>query len=152
MRPDKAKLQLRADIKKELQALQREGLINPRRIVDFARNPKTAMHSHFTWDDGVAAEKWRLEEARTLVRVYVTDYGTTNKTVLARTWVSLTSDQKNGEGYRELVAVMSDADMREQLLQDALRDCETFRKKYELLTELAPLFTEMEKISRKHKR
>jgi hypothetical protein len=34
-------------------------------VVEFARNPESALHNCFTWDDKEAASQWRLwEEAR----------------------------------------------------------------------------------------
>lgn len=38
--------------------------VKPRQIVDYAKNPETELHKCFTWDNDVAAEKWRLYEAR----------------------------------------------------------------------------------------
>jgi hypothetical protein len=35
------------------------GVLQPESVVDFARNPKTALHGAFTWDDTEAARKYR---------------------------------------------------------------------------------------------
>jgi len=40
----------------------------PPAVVDAARAEDSPLHRYFTWDDGAAAEKWRLDEARKLVR------------------------------------------------------------------------------------
>jgi hypothetical protein len=39
----------------------------PRDILDDARHPDSPIHAHFEWDDTVAAEKWRLRQAASLV-------------------------------------------------------------------------------------
>jgi hypothetical protein len=49
----------------------RSALLEPEQIVEFARNPSTALHSKFTWDDSVAAHQHRLWQARQLIAVYI---------------------------------------------------------------------------------
>ena len=41
--------------------------VKPQQIVDYAKNPATELHKCFTWDNNLAAEKWRLQEARQIV-------------------------------------------------------------------------------------
>lgn len=57
-----------AAIREELETLITGGVIYPVDVVNAARNPNSAMHSQFEWDDGEAAEAWRLQQARTLIR------------------------------------------------------------------------------------
>lgn len=53
----------------ELERIERErGGIRPRDVVAAARPRASPLHPAFTWDDGQAAEQWRLFEARGLVR------------------------------------------------------------------------------------
>lgn len=40
----------------------------PQRILEKARDSNTELHKCFTWDDTEAAEKWRITEARSVVR------------------------------------------------------------------------------------
>ena len=40
----------------------------PQQILDKARDSNTELHKCFTWDDTEAAEKWRITEARSVVR------------------------------------------------------------------------------------
>ena len=47
-----------------IQAMDPAGLLDPRRVVDYARDPDTALHSKFEWDDSLAAEQRRLRQAR----------------------------------------------------------------------------------------
>ena len=66
-------------------------------------------------------------------------------------WVSLKSDRSGRGGYRSLVAVLSDEDMRTQLLRDAMEDMETFQQKYQHLTELAEVFEAMGRTRKRRK-
>lgn len=47
---------------------QNDGVVTPEEIVEVARNPKHPLHDAFEWDDSIAAEKWRLDQARVLIR------------------------------------------------------------------------------------
>ena len=40
----------------------------PQQILEKARDSNTELHKCFTWDDTEAAEKWRISEARAVVR------------------------------------------------------------------------------------
>lgn len=44
------------------------GKITPKMVVDAARDDDSALHNYFEWDDGVAAENYRMMQARTLLR------------------------------------------------------------------------------------
>jgi len=46
---------------------------NPQRIVEFAENPSTTLHNLFDWNDDVASEKWRLQQARNIVN-HIVEY------------------------------------------------------------------------------
>jgi hypothetical protein len=50
---------------------QRYGQLTPERIVEEARQPSSPLHSYFEWDDKIAAERHRLNQARILLRTIV---------------------------------------------------------------------------------
>lgn len=127
-------------IEQELLALYEanNGLLRPEDVVEFAKDPKTALHKRFEWDDGAAAHQWRLEQARNVIRVHVTVVGAEQRE--ARMWVSLDTDRYTTSGYRSLEDVMTDEERRKMFLKQAQRDFQTFRAKYQTLKELAPLF------------
>lgn len=51
-----------------LRQLERNGKIDPHDVIDEARDPDSVLHSHFEWDDTKAAEAYRMDQARTLIR------------------------------------------------------------------------------------
>lgn len=134
----------------ELQRLKDEGdgLLKPEAVVDAARAEDSVLHRFFTWEDSVAAEAFRLIEARALIRVAVLVEPSSQK--ITRAFVSLTTDRVNrdGGGYRGTIEVMSDAGQRQQLLKQALEEFARFRTKYSSLVELAEVFEAMERAAR----
>lgn len=123
-------------IKRELAALADDGVIRAADVVAAARDEASALHPCFEWDDSEAAEQYRLVQARALLRVYVEVSAPDSSPTPV--FVSLTSDRvKEGGGYRALADVMSNDDMRAQLLADAFRQFASMRQKYQHLKQLA---------------
>jgi hypothetical protein len=132
-------------IKQELEALAEanNGLLKAETVVEFAKDPTTALHARFEWDDTEAAAKYRVWQARQLIKVTVDVLPNENETVY-QVFVSLKDDRRNGGGYRPMVEVMSDENMRKQLLAQAANDFRLWQRKYQQLKELAPVFAQME--------
>lgn len=128
---------------------QNHGFVDPVAVVEYARDPKTALHNRFEWDDTEAAERYRIWQARQIIRmelvVVPVDEGK-GKTV--RSFISLVADRRTeaDKGYRFMVDVLSDTDLREQMLDAAHRDMLIFRRKYNQLNELAKVFEAMEQV------
>lgn len=144
-----ATTQERELIHAELEAIRTAngGLISPEKVVEFAKSELTALHGRFTWDDTEAAKQHRLWEARQIVRIFVTfapDDAVKQHQV--RMYCSLDADRKSDGGYRLLTDIMSHAEMRKQLLNQALRDFRLFREKYQTLKELEPIFSAAESV------
>lgn len=126
---------------KELEHIRQEndGLLRPEDVVQKAEDSESLLHPYFDWDDSEAARKWRLEQARRLIRVAVIIIEP-EQTSPVRAYVSLLGDRPVGNGYRTTVEVLADAGKRRRLLQQALSDLAVFRRKYALLSELAEVF------------
>jgi len=131
----------KALILEELDKITRRhrGILRAEDVVKFAENPDTTLHGEFEWDDDEAAHKYRVFQARNIIRVTVTVIEETDTEHKA--YVSLPSDQKKrGGGYRPLVSVLSNADRRAELLEQAKNELAVFKKKYKDLTELSKVF------------
>jgi hypothetical protein len=137
----------------ELVRANNGGVLQAEDVVEFARNKRTALHEEFEWDDSLAAQQHRIEQARRVIRLTLTVVESPAGTQAIPMYVSLVSDrQQPGGGYRPLVDVMSAEDMREELLRQALGDLKSVRKRYEQLQELRPIFRAIEKVEGKTQR
>lgn len=122
------------------------GVLQPESVVEAARPADSPLHSRFEWNNSKAAQEYRIWQARMLIRVTVqvldAKSGKTD-----RVFVSLKSDRyEERGGYRALVSVLSDEDLRRQLLLEALEEFSFFREKYGRLKELAAVFEAMKKV------
>lgn len=112
------------------------GIVTPQAVVEFARDPTTALHSRFDWEDSIAAAKWRLEQARSILRVAVKYVGEVEKRPIAA-FVSLGSDRIRGGGYRSTVRVLDDDEKRGELLEQAKQEARAWADRYKEFNELA---------------
>lgn len=117
-------------------ATENGGVLEPERVVAAASAETSPLHKYFEWSDSKAAAKFRLNQARELIRVVVQYVGPERDSVPCRVFVSLTSDRREG-GYRVMADVLSDDVMRARLLADALEEMRRFEIKYAKLKELS---------------
>lgn len=139
-----------SSIREELEKIRDKngGMLLPEAVVEFARDKKTALHAEFEWDDTEAAAQYRLVQARHVIRLNIDVIPTENGNVAVPVYVSLVRDRRKGQGYRTLRDVMNSADMRAQLLQQAVEELRRVQRKYESLRELAPVFTVLDRVAR----
>lgn len=127
-------------------AVENGGLLKPETVVAEARPKTSPLHSKFDWDNSSAAQKYRLHQARQLIAVSVELLAGTDEKM--DVFVSLTTDRRKG-GYRIMSHVLSDTQMRAQMLSDALDELELFRDKYRRLKELAEVFKAIRKVKKR---
>lgn len=139
---------------RELEKVRKSGrgVLRPASVVEFAKNPKTTLHSKFEWDDIAAGHQYRLEQARKIIRITV--MVTESDKTPFRAYYSLRNDRNNEDGgYRGIVDILSSKQMTQQLLEEALEDAKVFKLKYARLQALVPLFDAIDatvkKLSRK---
>lgn len=113
---------------------EHDGLLTPHDVVEAARNKNSSLHSWFDWNDGLAAEKWRLWQARQLITLQITRIE--NEPV--RTYIHVKTVDR--EGYRAITEVMVKPKLRKAAIEEAEQEFRTFEQKYKRLSELAPIF------------
>lgn len=119
-------------------------------VLDDATSKRSPLHFHFEWDDEEAAHQFRLDQARlllrSLVKVYITDEG---EQAVRKVWVNIHSDELEDNAYEELEYAMQSPILRKRVLGKALRELESFQRKYDDLVELGDVFTAAEKARKK---
>lgn len=128
-----------SDYRQELELIRvkNKGLLRPHDVVKFARDPKTALHKKFTWDNTKAAEEYRLWEARTLIRVAVIVEENTSEEV--RAYVSITDSRGKEGGYYAIAEILDNKALTARMLQDALNDLNLFRDKYNSIRKISDI-------------
>lgn len=105
------------EIAQELERLAASGMLKPSDVVNAARDANSPLHTHFCWDDTEAAERWREEQARQMIRnIRITVNA--GIPVEVRAYVSLSADRESGLGYRKMTDIMNSEFMRRQLAEE----------------------------------
>lgn len=128
----------------KLMSKDHEGLLRPEAIIELASSPAHPFHKYFTWDDDEAAHRWRITEAQMLIRSYKIVIEPLSVKVRALT--SLYQDRDDGGGYRWTTDVLARPDMRQQLLEVALKELQALESKYAHLEELSRIWDEAREI------
>ncbi|MFC2252507.1 hypothetical protein ACETRX_22920 [Labrys portucalensis] len=127
----------------ELLRQQYQGELTPEDVVNDARNNNSPLHSFFEWNDGAAAEQYRLQQARGLIRAVVAVYVRDDKPA-ARMRAYVHIPEKGSPHYRETSHAMSQQDTRDIVLQRAWKEFQEWKRRYQDLAEFANIFTAAE--------
>jgi hypothetical protein len=123
-------------VREELESLETpEGVIPPEAIVERARAKNSAMHGMFEWDDNEAAQKYRLMQAKQILRIFVVETRIkqedgTFDVIEHRVY------EKAPEGYKRVLAMVNNPDEWEFLLTEVKGDLSAARRKLVTLEAL----------------
>lgn len=122
----------------ELEKLETQnGLLTPEKVVEAASDPNSPIHRYFEWNDGEAAHRYRVWQARVLIfrcRIKITNADETQVRFPMR--VALMQDRKDGGGYRKVTEIMENPVQRNELMNMALTSLKNWQSRYEMLKDL----------------
>lgn len=128
-----------AAVAAELQRLVDEhGSLTADLVLAAAADESSALHSRFTWDDDVAAEKWRHREATTLVRQVKVTVVQGERRVVVPAYVSVVEST----GLRVRVPTgraMADPELWPQVLAETRQQLAGLRNRLSAFDEAAPV-------------
>lgn len=113
-------------------------------ILQDAEKVSSPLHDHFEWDDTEAAHQHRLDQARYLrgaFEITFVNESAPEETITSIAFMGLKpagSPKRNA--YKDAMTILSDEELRSQLLGVALEALIAWKKKYAHLNELAKFF------------
>ena len=122
-------------------ALEKEGRLTAQTLVEVNRPEDAPLHKAFEWDDTEAAERWREHQARNIIHS-ITVVREEQEPVRAFFNIVTTAPQ-----YESIETIVQTEDKYAALMKMALRELIAFKKKYEQLKELAPVFDAIEEVA-----
>lgn len=132
----------------ELLREQSKGELTPQDVITDAKNHNSPLHSFFEWDDGEAAEQYRLQQARGLIRAVVAVY--VDETEPARRIQAFVHIPEAGTPhYRSVEQAMSQERTRDMVLRQAWKEFQSWKKRYAHLDELADFFKSVDRAAKK---
>lgn len=131
---------------------KRDGEVKPKTIVKEAKSADSLLHPAFEWNDTEAAEKYREQQAKQIIRdIVVVQESVNENPIITRAIVNVSVENspitENGK-YCLVSTAMSNPETREIVLRRALKELMAFKEKYSEISELAGLFSEIDKIQK----
>jgi hypothetical protein len=113
------------------------GVLTAQAVVDAARDPLHPLHQHFEWDDEKGAEKYRVSQARQLIRivklVYIDKRGDVQK---MRVFHSVSDPESvTGRSYVPLDQIQRSELMTAELRRRMEIDWHNLHRRYRHFTE-----------------
>ena len=130
-----------------------DGRLAPAQVVSAARSPDSPLHGEFEWDDDVAAEQYRLAQAGALIRrvkLHIVKQDPSTKQIAIKTtrqFESRRSQRTKAAGYESISDIIADADKRQELIGDVLRQFRAYRRRYTDLVELEAIWSAIDEAS-----
>jgi len=131
---------------------RKHGELTPQMVLWEASRDGSPLHSMFTWDDTIAANMYREQQARGLIRslkVKMVNYRDETEAPL-RAMVNLVRVDDDGverTRYLHVERVLKDDQLRAQMMERARKELASFRNKYAVLTELSRVFSAIDALA-----
>jgi len=121
------------EVGKELEKIKD---LTPENVVDVARDENNVMHDMFEWDDSIAGEKYRKQQASHIIsNIHVKIIAEDKPNKLVRAFVTT----KKNSGFKPIEKIVKDVDQYALLLDKAYRELNYIKIKYENLKEIQEL-------------
>lgn len=122
--------------------VKNDNQLEPAIVVKDAKRKRSPLHDYFEWDDSKAAHAHRLERARHLIRSVEVVIKREGKEYQTRAFhsVIIKRNSHTERAYAEVERVMSEPELREQVIGKALQELESWRRRYGELRELGKVF------------
>jgi hypothetical protein len=122
--------------------IEKLGAPTAEEVVDAARSTASPLHPYFEWNDTVAAVKYRLEQAREIIRAIVIR---TDEEEEMRAFLPVQTQKPGGEDeplkrYTPVQVIREKPDMAAQVLEDALAQLRGWQRRYSVYRSQFPTF------------
>lgn len=124
--------------------LAESGELTAAKLVEVSRPEDAPLHNEFEWDDTKAAQAYREHQGRSIIRCLQITVDPEQSKPIPMLWTPQYDSAK--PEYTPITTILTNADKRTLLYQDALKELRTFKAKYSALEEFGALFDEMAKL------
>ena len=123
--------------------IEKNGFVTPEIVVEDAKKATSLLHDYFDWSNREAAEKWRIEQAKTMIRGISITIVSAGKEEVIRSYYSVNPskdmDTEAKKVYVTMDAVFTDKDKRKEVIGYALMELRGWTERYRQYSELAPM-------------
>lgn len=138
-------------IDKILEVKENKGL-TANNLLYNAKDKKNPLHNFFDWDDSIAGEKWRLQQARVIINEVKIIIG--EKELYAFENIHVCVETPEGEvrevrEYKHFAEISSNKEYHKQMIDKALESIGYWQEKHSIYKELTPIFVSIDNVRKK---
>ena len=127
------------DVGEHFEQLEKQfGKVTPKTVLESARPEGSLLHPCLEWNDEVAAEKYRENQAGHIIRNLVVKVENHEQPTFVRAFINIKT--QTDSSFMSITKVFADNNLRDQMLESAKRELKMFRDKYANLSELSRVF------------
>lgn len=140
---DGARIRAQAQVAGEMcMRLADQGRLTAKNLLEENRPVGAPLHDEFEWNDAVAAESWREQQARRIINCLMI---TPERSEPVRCFFHI---ERKENTYQSIIAILGSSTDTEKLLAMALRELEVFERKYRSLMQLSKVFQAIDETKR----
>lgn len=138
-----------------------DGVVNASMLLDYSRPAESETHDLFEWNDGIAAEKWRMYQSGRIINqlevtmvevpareeeVVMPRIESLSKPIVSQAFINIAPKGPAKQGqYTDVVTAFKNDLFRERVLQNARMDLAAFKRRYEQYEELADVIAAIDR-------
>lgn len=127
-------------LRDQIEAVYRvRGELTPQVLVDTARPATHPLHERFEWDNKVAGEAYRRDQAHRLIQSVRVSYITDERPKDVRAFVAVPRPEQSQPNYEPIEDVLADPLKRQLVLSQMEREWRTMQARYGDLVEFSEL-------------
>lgn len=125
--------------------LAKENRLSAKEVVNASRSEQSPLHCAFEWDDAIAGEKWREQQARVMIASIVCRVEEAPVVEPIRAFYQI---DKTTSNYESTITIMSSKEKRDMLFDLAMSELRAFKRKYAEIKEFSGLFAVIDDLER----
>lgn len=119
--------QVAGDMCKKLEA---EGRLTAKELLNENRPEDAPLHKEFEWNDSIAAESWREQQARHIINSLIV---CPEKADPVRVFFKI---ERTENRYQSIETILEHKDSTRKLMENALQELESIQRKYNAIKQL----------------
>ena len=136
----KVEAKVAAEVMNELEA---EGKLSAKELVNVSRPDDAPLHDEFEWDDEIAGEKWREQQARVMIASVTIIHEDLPQKEPIRAYFHIEQNQPN---YERIETIIKQEDRTEMLIKMAKKELAAFKAKYSGIQAFQKVFNAIDEL------
>lgn len=126
----------------------RYGKVDPKVVVEESKDFDAPLHKCFEWDNRKAANKYREGQAKDMItNIIVHTEIDDSLSVPMKAYVSVVdADSGKGKKYISLSVAIENTTYLDQIIANAMKELQSFKRKYQNITQFTTILQEIEKL------